>query len=88
MAHAKDYSHKTVEVENISSPTAGVEKYEVEGYWDDLTGGSWMWANGNPAAIKYAMRSAAHGSLPFDDEVLYGKINGFGHLVHISEIKE
>jgi hypothetical protein len=24
--------------------------------------------------------------LPFDDEVVYGKLGGFGHLVHVSEL--
>jgi hypothetical protein len=24
--------------------------------------------------------------VPTDDEVLYGKINGLGHLIHISEL--
>lgn len=26
--------------------------------------------------------------LPLDNEVLYGKVGQFGHLVHISEIEE
>jgi len=26
--------------------------------------------------------------IPIDNEVLYGKIDGLGHLVHISEIVE
>jgi hypothetical protein len=88
MAHSKDYSRKTVEVENVSNPAAGIEKYEVEGYWDDVTGGSWMHAIGNPAALQYAVRSSGDTSIPIDDEVLYGKIDGFGYLVHVTEIKE
>jgi hypothetical protein len=72
-------------VKNVSAPDAGVESYEVEAYWDDLTGKSWMFSDGNPAALKYAVRSGVAG-LPLDNEVLYGTIGAFGHLVHVSEV--
>jgi hypothetical protein len=61
-------------------------QYQVEDYWDRLTGESWMTVRGNPAAIHYAMRSVDN-FLPIDDEVLYGKIGHLGHLVHVSEIE-
>lgn len=64
---------------------AGTE-YQVEGYWDDITGGSWMHANGNPACLNYAIRAGFAG-LPIDNDVLYGKIGALGFLVHISEIE-
>lgn len=60
--------------------------FHVDDYWDRLGGGSWMDARGNPACLKYAMRSGFAG-LPLDDEVIYGKVNGLGHLVHVSEIE-
>jgi hypothetical protein len=60
-------------------------RFVVEDWWDRLTGGSWMNAEGNPAALQYAMRSGFNG-LPADDEVVYGKIGAFGHLVHVSEL--
>lgn len=61
--------------------------YKVEGYWDTITGGSWMFANGNPACLAYAVRSAV-ADLPTDNNVLYGKTpDGLGHLVHVSEIE-
>ena len=60
--------------------------YRVEDWWDRLGSGSWMNCTGNPACLKYAMRSAFAG-VPTDDEVLYGKIGAFGHLVHVSEIE-
>lgn len=65
----------------------GPHAFELEDWWDRLTGGSWMSAEGNPAALVYAMRSGMSG-LPIDDEVVYGKIGPFGHLVHVSEIVE
>lgn len=64
----------------------GGEEYRVEDWWQNVSGGSWMFADGNPAALNYAMRSAFAG-LPTDDDVLYGKVGPFGHLVHVSEIE-
>ncbi len=59
----------------------------VEDWWDRLSGGSWMFARGNPACLAYAMRSGLSG-LPTDNEVVYGKTkNGLGHLVHASELQ-
>ena len=63
------------------------QPYRIEDYWDRVGGKSWMYMNGNPACLNYAVRSAIAG-LPLDDEVLYGKIGMFGHLIHISELKE
>lgn len=70
----------------------GTQEYRVEDYWDRVSGGSWMWAKGNPAALNYAVRTALAGAkagrrVPLDDEVLYGKIGSFGHLVHVSEVQ-
>lgn len=60
--------------------------FRIEDYWDRVSGKSWTLSDGNPAAMKYAMRSGIEG-LPMDDEVLYGKVGSFGHLIHVSEIK-
>lgn len=61
----------------------GPVDFWLEDWWDHLTGGSWMDAVGNPAALNYAVRSAL--TLPLDNEVVYGKIGGLGYLVHVSE---
>lgn len=61
--------------------------FSVEDYWENVSGDSWMNATGNPAALKYAMRSAMCG-LPIDNEVVYGKVGAYGHLVHVSELGE
>lgn len=74
---------QTVKIrENVSY--LGGESYRVEDYWINVAGKSWMECNGNPACLNYAMRST---KLPIDNNVLYGKIGDFGHLVHISEIE-
>lgn len=63
----------------------GPHEFTVEGWWDVLTGGPWGDAAGNPAAMIYGLR-AGFAQLPWDDEVLYGKINGLGVLLHVSEL--
>jgi hypothetical protein len=46
-----------------------------------------MLSDGNWAAMHYALRSAlVEPMLPIDDEVVYGKIGAFGHIVHVSEL--
>jgi hypothetical protein len=64
----------------------GGHEYRVEDWWDRVGGQSWMDMAGNPACLNYAVRSAKEG-LPIDDQVLYGKIGAFGHLIHVSEIE-
>ena len=62
-------------------------EFKVEDWWDRVTGGSWMDADGNPAALIFAIRSAGV-DLPFSDEVVYGKFKGMGVIIHVSEISE
>lgn len=63
------------------------ETYDVEDYWDRVSGASWMDIAGNPAVIHYEARHR-RGKLPDGDEVLYGKDRyGLGHLVHVSELE-
>jgi hypothetical protein len=61
------------------------DEYRIEDWWDRVSGRSWMDASGNPAAMMYGIRAGFH-RLPVDDEVVYGKIGSFGHLIHISEL--
>lgn len=66
----------------------GGSMFKVEDYWDKIAGESWMFCDGNPACLIYAMRSGLSDTpIPTDDEVLYGKSMGLGHLVHVSEIE-
>lgn len=84
-------SGKVFSLKGVEHPINGpVEKYYVEDWWDRLTGGSWMFAEGNPAALQYAMRSGLKG-LPIDNEALYGHIEspgGLGMIIHVSELRE
>jgi hypothetical protein len=76
---------KTVTIK--SGKFAG-EKYRLEDWWQNVSGMSWKVSQGNPAALSYAMRSVLKDNLPIDDEVVYGKIGPYGHLVHVSELGE
>lgn len=71
----------------VQGAVIGGATYRVEDWWDRIGGGSWMFSNGNPAAINYALRAATN-DLPMDDEVVYGKIGFLGHIVHTSEIED
>ena len=76
-------------VKHPQVPNFGGSEYRVEGYWDNkyIGGKSWMDSNRNPACMIYAMRTTnTTPPIPTDDDVLYGKVGSFGHLVHISEI--
>lgn len=62
----------------------------VEGYWKDLNNGiSWQDTSLSNFAIKlYALRLLKYkGKIPSDDNVIYGKVGMFGHLLHESEIE-
>jgi hypothetical protein len=86
-----DLAGKTVTLAP-ASPNAeihdGVE-FTVEDWYDRVTGQSWMFAEGNPTAIKYALRTGfGGGKVPVNDEVVYGKIGNLGHIVHTTELGE
>lgn len=63
----------------------GGREIQIEDWWDRVAGASWMFSTNNPACLNYAVRSSVK-PLPTDDLVVYGKIDGFGYLVHASEL--
>ena len=84
---------KTVKIKNdVTHPQVndfGGSEYHVEDWWDRVAGKSWMDCNGNPACMVYAIRTGlSNEEVPTDNEVLYGKVGNFGHLVHVSEIEQ
>jgi hypothetical protein len=75
---------KHPQVENF-----GGSDFKLEDWWDRVSGKSWMNSVGNPACMIYAMRSATcKPPLPIDNEVVYGKVSCYGHLVHVTELEE
>lgn len=77
---------QTVTIKSSDSKYDG-EQFVIEDWWDRLRQGSWSDGIRNPACLQYAVRASLH-NLPGDDEVIYGKIGCFGHLIHDSEIAE
>lgn len=73
-------------VDSVQGAVVSGAQYKIEDWWDRVGGKSWSEMNGNPGCLHYAFRAEANG-LPADDEVVYGKIDAFGHLVHVSEIE-
>lgn len=65
--------------------------FVIEDWCENVLGCRWGHADGNSAAMEYAVRSALNGSNnnvpPFSDDVLYGKVGGLGHLFHINELE-
>ncbi len=76
--------------DNVTDPVQGTvvpgAEYIIEDWWDRVSGAPWGDCQGNFAAMHYGLRAGMNG-VPPDDEVVYGKIGTFGHLVHMSEIK-
>lgn len=66
---------------------AGGAEFVVEDWADNVLGRSVWAADGNPAALEYALRTGTNGNnVPIDDNAVYGKVGFFGHIVHDSEI--
>lgn len=77
------HAGKTVKIRD-DVPMLGGEQYRVEDWWINVSAQSWTDSQ-TPAAFNYAIRTA--GLVPIDNDVLYGKVGSFGHLVHVSEIE-
>lgn len=82
MIHIEEHplAGKTVKLKNG-------QDYRVEDWADRVLGCSVWAANGNPAALKFAIRRAVE-NLPIDQRLLYGKIGMFGEIIHETEIAE
>lgn len=76
-------------VEHPQVPDFAGSEFHVEDWWDRVAGKSWMDCDGNPACMVYAIRTGTSKTpVPTDNEVLYGHMGPFGHLVHVSEIEQ
>lgn len=82
-----DLAGKTLKIKSTSNELGGSEII-IEDWWDRIAGKSWGMCNGNPACLNYAMRTGfSNIKIPNDNEVLYGKIEGLGYLVHVQELE-
>jgi hypothetical protein len=90
---------KTVELSpQMGDVALNGQKIVIEDWWERVSAGV-SWAEsvriGSPAAIFYSLRINRKNKLvpmddriPIDNRVLYGKVNGLGFIVHISEVWE
>lgn len=84
MIHAAAHPLAGKVVEIKSGSYIGMS-YRIEDWWDRIAGKSWGVCEGNPACIDYALRTTLT-DIPLDDEVVYGKIDGLGKLIHVSQL--
>jgi hypothetical protein len=63
-----------LDVKHPQVPGFGGAEFRIEDWWDRVAGKSWMFCDGNPACLVYAMRTGfAETPIPTDDEVVYGQ---------------
>ena len=75
------YAGKIVKIKNgvgrgLMVPDMSGMDFMIEDWCDNLLGCQWWQANGNPAAIEYAIRTGINGrnnNVPDDNEVLGGQ---------------
>ena len=82
------FADQTLKIKEDANDIGGCE-FIAEDYWINIDPcRSWMISDGNPACLIYAMRIACGKIfIPLDDNVVYGKINGMGYLVHVNELE-
>jgi len=83
-----EHSGKQMKIKNFVSNGLAGKIIEVEDYWENVSGKSWMLSDGNIAAMNYGFRTGTQGGVPINDEVVYGKVDGLGYLLHVSELEE
>ncbi|NEB92393.1 hypothetical protein [Streptomyces bauhiniae] len=78
---------QTVTVNAHLHGNSGPHEFTVEDWNDRVFGQSWAAMERHPASMAYAIRTAWE-NLPLDNEVIYGKVGPFGHLIHVTEIQD
>lgn len=81
-------TRENVGTDPMTKMPLGNKDFIVEDWWENISGKSWMVSNGNPAALCYAFRTGMnHATVPLDNDVLYGKIDGLGYIFHVCELE-
>ena len=85
------YAGKTVKLRRVKSlgPLKG-KKFDVKDWYDNINPDGEPWIVKmvyNPTCRYYAQRTLGNKKL-VDENVVYGKIEGLGYLVHDSELGE
>ena len=89
MQEAHPLAGKTVKlkVKGTATDFKTGDLFRLEDWWVNVGEKSWMMCAGNPACMMYILRVGQVG-LPVDNNVVYGKVGMFGHLIHVSELGE
>lgn len=68
----------------------GGKIFIAEGYWHELTGKSWADSDiHNPTILEFVSRNFdKYIDTETENDVIYGHIDGYGHLFHKDELKE
>lgn len=80
--HADPHPQAGTTVE-VDVPGVGAGPFRIEDWWDRVYGESWTTSTGNWAALNYGIRA---GLSRLDDEVVYGKLDSAGVILHVSEL--
>lgn len=87
MRDPSPYAGQTIKLRPGAAELGGHDIAVVD--WYERTGAGVTWAQGleagDPRAIGYSVRRGL-GGLPDDDDVLFGRVDGMGVLVHESEL--
>jgi hypothetical protein len=88
MRDPSPYAGRKVRLKSAAAELGGHDFQCVD--WFANTGQLVGWREaleaGDPRAMGYAVRRGL-GGLPEDDEVLFGRVDGMGQLVHVTEIE-
>lgn len=87
MRDPSPYAGKTVRLRADAAELGGHDVEVVD--WYERTNGGSSWRSSiddDPRAQGYSVRRGL-GGLPDDDEVLFGRVDGMGQLVHLTEIE-
>lgn len=97
MSHTENHplAGKTVKLNDTAQdPLRGIllpgVEFVVEDWYDliDGRGGGRSWMSDATYTTMHYMQRIAYLGREADDEVVYGKVGAFGHIVHASELGE
>lgn len=88
MRDPSPYAGRTVRLRADAAELGGQTVEVVDWYERTGQGRPWREAlqSGEPRAVGYSVRRGL-GGLPDDDEVLFGRVDGMGQIVHVTELE-
>lgn len=87
MTHAEPHPQAGKKLVIVSGTFKG-EEIVVEDWTDRLWGYHWYQGSIENPSIMEATTRSIRGEFPMTPDAFYGKIGGFGHIVHMQEVEE